>query len=106
MDTSEAVEILGMKWSEISDASTINRVWKKLVIQVHPDKWLQKGGGDSLEHATKMTQRLNEARDVLLERLHANAEFYAARKRREDQMQNMKGYVQKHLLTLNADKKN
>lgn len=71
MNTSEAMVMLGMNWTNIDYASNVYRIWKKRVMQVHREECLQKGGeGESLEHATKMTQRLNEARDVLLERVN------------------------------------
>jgi curved DNA-binding protein CbpA len=58
----EAMAVLGLTLLEIKDISVIRNVWKKLVVQVHPDKLNRKD-------ATSQTQRLNEARDVLIARL-------------------------------------
>jgi hypothetical protein len=60
MFVSEALEILGLKWSERRDVPLINRTWKNCIKHIHPDKNL-----DAAD-ATAMAQTLNEARYTLL----------------------------------------
>ena len=58
----EAMLILGMNYAEIHNESRIKRVWKQKIKDIHPDKNQQ-----GQENATKATQKLNEARDTLLQ---------------------------------------
>ena len=60
MKTIEAIAILGLTWSESSNKSAILKKWRLKVAIVHPDR-------NASENATKKTQELNEAKDVLLE---------------------------------------
>lgn len=63
MHLSEALSILGLAFAEIHDESKIKQAWKQKIRVTHPDKKNQRGQ----ENATKATQRLNEAKDTLLE---------------------------------------
>jgi curved DNA-binding protein CbpA len=68
----DAVEVLGLKYPDNRDISAINRAWRHLVKHTHPDKNAS---------GMIMTQRLNEARDILL----ASMEDEYAKKQREDE---------------------
>ena len=57
----EAVDILGLTRSESLDESVIIRKWKSKVAAVHPDK--------TRSDTTAQTQQLNQAKDILLDRL-------------------------------------
>lgn len=60
----EALIILGLTCSEGWDETAIKRAWKQKIRLVHPDKNLQ-----SNKESTKLSQQLNEAKDMLLRRL-------------------------------------
>jgi len=62
MDIHEAVKLLDMSWREVIDESSIKQAWKKKVRYAHPDK-------NSQQNATRITQKLNEAKDTLLDNL-------------------------------------
>jgi len=62
----EAMAILGLNFLDSLDESKIKQAWKQKVKHVHPDKSDHQGQ----ESATTATQRLNEAKDVLLEQFH------------------------------------
>ena len=64
MDIFEAISILGLSRDESWDETVIAHVWKKKIFNAHPDKNL-----DKREESTKLSQRVNEARDMLQERL-------------------------------------
>ena len=55
----EALILLGLSWSDCDNPKEINRAWKQKLLYVHPDK-------SKVRNATERTQRLNEAKDVLL----------------------------------------
>jgi hypothetical protein len=63
MYQSEAMLILGLKHTEIHDELKIKQAWKQKIRGIHPDKNHQ-----LQENATKATQKLNEAKDTLLEK--------------------------------------
>lgn len=60
----DAMTILGLNYDECCDEQAIKRAWKQKVRLAHPDKNMQ-----SNEQSTKQTQLLNEAKDVLLNRI-------------------------------------
>jgi curved DNA-binding protein CbpA len=60
----DAMTILGLNYDECCDEQAIKRAWKQKVRLAHPDKNMQ-----SNEQSTKQTQLLNEAKDVLLDRI-------------------------------------
>ena len=62
MDIHEAVKLLDMSWKEVIDETSIKRAWKKKVRCAHPDK-------SSQQNATQITQKLNEAKDTMLNSL-------------------------------------
>ena len=66
MFRAEAMAILGLNFVDSLDESKIKQAWKQKVKHVHPDKSSQ----HSQESATQATQRLNEAKDTLLEQFH------------------------------------
>ena len=79
----EAMTILGLAYSDIQDLVAIRRAWKLQLRKCHPDK-NQLTSGD----ATIQTQRVNEAKDVLVARTKENDDDAGwreemARKRRE-----------------------
>jgi curved DNA-binding protein CbpA len=63
----EAMTILGLAYSDIQDLVAIRRAWKTQLRKCHPDK-NQLTSGD----ATIQTQRMNEAKDVLVVRVKEN----------------------------------
>ena len=63
MRLSEAASILGLAFAEIHNESKIKQAWKQKIRETHPDKYHTRQ-----EDATKATQRLNEAKDTLLEK--------------------------------------
>jgi curved DNA-binding protein CbpA len=71
----EATAVLGLTLAESWDESKIKRSWKQMVKTTHPDKNIS---GNA--NATLKTQRLNEAKDILINRLTNNDD----KKRRED----------------------
>lgn len=58
--------ILGLNFLDSLDELKIKQAWKQKVKHVHPDK----SGHQGQKSATAATQRLNEAKDVLLEQFH------------------------------------
>jgi hypothetical protein len=58
----EALSILGLRFTEIHDTSTILKAWKQRIRGTHPDK-----NHRGQENATEATQQLNEAKDTLLD---------------------------------------
>ncbi len=63
MNWLEAMVILGLTFKESMDPAAIRSAWKQRIRKAHPDK-SQGRGAD----ATMQTQRLNEAKDVLVAR--------------------------------------
>ena len=63
----EAMTILGLAYSDLQDLVAIRRAWKLQLRKCHPDK-NQLTSGD----ATIQTQRMNEAKDVLVVRVKEN----------------------------------
>lgn len=83
-DWIEAMTILGLTYKESLDVHAIRRTWKIHIMKVHPDK-NQMSGDD----ATRQTQRVNEAKDILIARIkeqgqdsHAAEEERLARERK------------------------
>ena len=64
MKKSEALNILGLSDGATDDA--VKQAHRKLVIEHHPDKFAL--GSKEREEAEEFTKRINEARDVLLNR--------------------------------------
>lgn len=64
----EAMTILGLTCSETRDEASIRRAWKQSVRHFHPDK------NHVCVHATQHTQRLNQAREILLKKLAQDEE--------------------------------
>ena len=69
MDSKNYYDILGITEEEKKlqgDAfkEIVSKKFKKLLLQWHPDKWVN-GTPEEKEHATKMTQDISEAREVL-----------------------------------------
>ena len=64
----EAMDVLGLSFSELSDESAIRRMWKLRIKKAHPDK-------NQGEDTTELTQRLNEAKDMLLDRVATSTEY-------------------------------
>ena len=60
----EAMTILGLTCDESWDEKAIKRAWKLKIRLVHPDKNLQRN-----QESTKLSQQLNEAKDMLLHRI-------------------------------------
>lgn len=60
----EAMTILGLTCDESWDEKAIKRAWKLKIRLVHPDKNLQRN-----QESTKLSQQLNEAKDMLLQRI-------------------------------------
>ena len=58
----QAMDLLGLAFSDTQTAESITLAYKKKIKEVHPDK-------NHSEEATARTQALNEARDVLLQAL-------------------------------------
>ena len=58
-DIHEALSLLGLSWKDRDNHTKIKEAWKNKVRLVHPDK-------NTISNATEQTQRLNEAKDVLL----------------------------------------
>ena len=71
----EAIAILRLSQAESWDELTIKQSWKQMVKTTHPDKNIS-GNTD----ATLKTQRLNEAKDILISRITNNDQ----KKKRED----------------------
>lgn len=84
---SEALFVLGLTSTAICDESVIKRTWKQKMRESHPDKNLQASAS-----ATADTQRLNEAKDTLLQIFHDRHE----QKRREDEEERLMRDKQKH----------
>lgn len=55
----EALSLLGLKWADRDDPQLIRKAWKRKLKSVHPDK-------NTSCSATERTQKLNQAKDVLL----------------------------------------
>ena len=64
MKKSEALKILGLADGATDDE--VKQAHRKLVIAHHPDKFAL--DSDERAHAEELTKRINEARDVLLDR--------------------------------------
>jgi curved DNA-binding protein CbpA len=74
----EAIRILGLSLSDRFELSAIVSAWKRKIRHTHPDK------NGHTPDATENTQRLNEAKDVLVKGLHDPMEKEAAEKKREE----------------------
>lgn len=77
----EAIRILGLSPSDMFDLSAIVSAWKRKIRHTHPDK-----NGHALD-ATEKTQRLNEAKDVLVkenERVETEMATHSKAAREED----------------------
>jgi curved DNA-binding protein CbpA len=61
MNTIEAMTLLRLTYAECKDSSAIKRAWKIQMRVSHPDKNLHAD-----EESTKLTQRINTAKDFLL----------------------------------------
>lgn len=73
--------LLGLTCSACQEESSINKAWKKMVKRFHPDKHPL----INVVHATQHTQRLNEAKEVLLKNLSRDVENQARRAELERQ---------------------
>lgn len=82
----DAMSMLGLQFTEISNKSIIDRAWRTMIKKVHPDKHDRAN-----EHAaTQQTQLLNQAKDMLLERLRfLNGEVDYERVLRDEQDEKM-----------------
>lgn len=61
MNTIEAMTLLRLSYAECKDSAAIKRAWKLQMRVSHPDKNLHAG-----EEFTRLTQRINAAKDFLL----------------------------------------
>lgn len=61
MNTIEAMTLLRLSYAECKDSAAIKRAWKLQMRVSHPDKNLHAG-----EEFTRLTQRINTAKDFLL----------------------------------------
>ena len=70
----EALRVLRLTWDERLCRHAIERAWKKMIVKIHPDK-------NHGKEATEQTQKLNEAKNILLQRFMDPAE----KRRRESE---------------------
>lgn len=68
MSVLEALDTLGLTVRDVTDEAAIQRAWKQGMKRVHPDKNFLM----STTESTRLTQKLNEARDILFNRLRAH----------------------------------
>jgi hypothetical protein len=61
MNTIEAMTLLRLSYAECKDSAAIKRAWKLRMRVSHPDKNLH-----ASEESTRLTQRINTAKDFLL----------------------------------------
>jgi hypothetical protein len=61
MDLHRALELLGMDISNYKDTNAVITAWRQQIRKIHPDK-------NDFAYATKLTQELNEAKDILMMR--------------------------------------
>jgi DnaJ-class molecular chaperone len=59
MNVDRAMSLLGLTHENRWDEKSIEKAWKRMLLKVHPDK-------SNLQDATRLTQEMNAAKDLLL----------------------------------------
>jgi hypothetical protein len=65
MNVDRAMSLLGLTHANCRDEKSIQKAWKRMLLRVHPDK-------SNLRDATRLTQEMNAAKDLLLLQLQVN----------------------------------
>jgi DnaJ-class molecular chaperone len=67
MNADKAMSLLGLTHANRWDEKSIQKAWKRMLLKVHPDK-------SNLQDATRLTQEMNAAKDLLIQQLGFKAQ--------------------------------